>query len=300
MKPARLTGFTFLVLITLCIYSCKEEEPSLNIPDSYDFGNVNYDGQLQRLAMLLEMKNYLSTSTENGAVLNAGRLKAMYANDAPVAEWQGTYDASKQLKEKTFEFYQELFDKLLDAVARASVSTVAGGPGQAGIVSSEDGSKRYLLNENGLELAQAIEKGLMGACFYYQATAVYLGDEKMNVDNQSVEPGEGTAMEHHWDEAFGYYGVPASFPATTSPLFFWGSYSNQRDLLLSCNQKMMDAFLKGRAAISAGNLAVRDEAIAEVRTNWELISGATAISYLNQALENFDDPALRAHTLSEA
>lgn len=107
-------------------------------------------------------------------------------------------------------------------------------------------------------------------------------------------------MEHHWDEAFGYYGVPRSFPAVADPLFFWGVYSNRRDALLSCNQKMMDAFLKGRAAISANKLEVRDEAITEVRAAWELISGATAISYLNSALREFDDVALRSHALSEA
>lgn len=299
MKPR----FSLRLLTAICVFalfSCnKEDEDSLAIPDTYNFENVNYSGQTQRLGMLLEIKNYIATANTPGLALDAERLKAMYANDADNAGWQGTYEASKQLKGKTFEFQQGLFDQLMDGLAQASASTVAGSPGQAGVVASADGSKQYLLNENGVEYAQLIEKGLMGACFYYQATAVYFGDEKMNVDNTTVEPGEGTAMEHHWDEAFGYYGVPAAFPAVADPLFFWGAYSNRRDELLSCNRKMMDAFLKGRAAISANKLEVRDEAIAEVRANWELISGATAISYINSALDNFDDVALRAHALSE-
>ncbi len=285
----------------LAFSSCnKENEDSLSIPGAYNFENVNYDGQTQRLGMLLEIKNYVTTANTPGVALDAERLKAMYANDADKAGWQGTYEASKQLKGKTFEFHQDIFDQLMEAIALASASTVAGSPGQAGVVASADGSKQYLLNENGVEYAQLIEKGLMGACFYYQATAVYFGDEKMNVDNTTVEPGEGTAMEHHWDEAFGYYGVPRTFPADTEPVFFWGVYSNRRDPMLACNQKMMDGFLKGRAAISAGRLDARDEAIAEVRANWETISGATAISYINSALDNFDDTALRAHALSEA
>ncbi|MCB0549472.1 MAG: DUF4856 domain-containing protein [Phaeodactylibacter sp.] len=299
MKCVRF--FSLLAAIFIFVFSsCNKDEDSLVIPGAYNFENVNYDGQLQRLAMLLEIKNYITTANTPGVVLDAERLKAMYANETARAGWQGAYDASKQLKGKTFEFHQGLFEQLLEGIAQASTSAVPGGPGQAGIVASNDGGKQYLFNENGVEYAQLIEKGLMGACFYYQATAVYLGDEKMNVDNETVEPGEGTAMEHHWDEAFGYYGVPVSFPSTPEPAFFWGVYSNRRDPQLSCNQKMMDAFLKGRAAISAKKLEVRDEAIAEVRANWELISGATAISYINAALEEFDDFALRAHALSEA
>jgi len=299
MKPAKLTSLWCICLI-LGFTSCQKDDDSLDIPESYNFENVNYDGQTQRLAMLLEMKNYLATANTPGVALDGQRLKAMYANEAAEAGWQGAYDASKQLKDKTFGFHQELFGQLLDAIAQASASAVASSPGQAGVVSSLDGSRKYLLNENGVEYLQLIEKGLMGACFYYQATAVYFSDERMNVDNETVEPGEGTAMEHHWDEAFGYYGVPQDFPAGGDPAYFWGHYSNLRDPLLSCNQKMMDGFLKGRAAISANNLKARDEAIAEVRVNWELISGATAISYINAALDKFDDPALRAHALSEA
>ncbi|MCB0564070.1 MAG: DUF4856 domain-containing protein, partial [Phaeodactylibacter sp.] len=299
MKPLKLIGL-LAVIGSLGISSCNQEDDTLTIPDSYNFENVNYDGQAQRLAMLFEIENYLKTANSSGVTLDAQRLKAMYANDAGYAGWQGAYDTSKQLKGKTFEFHQQLFEQLLEAAAQASTSTSPGGPGQAGIVWSQDSSKQYLLSERGLDLAELIEKGLMGACFYYQATAVYLSDEKMNVDNVTADPEEGTAMEHHWDEAFGYYGVPRNFPAVSDPLFFWGVYSNRRDVLLSCNQKMMDAFLKGRAAISANNLKIRDEAIAELRINWELISGATAISYINVALREFDDMALRAHALSEA
>ncbi len=287
--------------LTLTLVSCSEEkDDTYPIPETYNFENVDYSGQTQRLAMLLEMKSYLGSANTSGVALDAGRLKAMYANEAANAGWQGNYEESKQLKNKTFEFYQETFEELMDAIALASTSTVAGSEGQAGVVASQDGAKQYLLNDKGVEYAQLIEKGLMGACFFYQGNAVYLGEEKMNVDNSEVEPGKGTAMEHHWDEAFGYYGVPRSFPADKDGVVFWGSYSDRRDELLGTNQKMMDAFLKGRAAISNDDLTARDEAIGEVRKNWELISGTTAIHYLNSALNNFDDIALRAHALSEA
>jgi len=60
----------------------------------------------------------------------------------------------------------------------------------------------------------------MGACLYYQATSVYMGASKMDVDNETIVPGEGTAMQHHWDEAFGYFSVPKDFPLNKSGLFF--------------------------------------------------------------------------------
>ncbi|MBK8705487.1 MAG: DUF4856 domain-containing protein [Saprospiraceae bacterium] len=295
-----LRALFLLSTILVAASSCKKDENEYPIPDSYSFENVNYSGQLQRLAMLTELKSYLQSANTPGTVLDAGRLHAMYANNAGEAGWSGSYDASKQLRDKTLEPQRALFDQLLSAIAAASASAQPAAPGQAGVATTTDGAKRYLLNEGGVELAQVIEKGLMGACFYYQSTAVYFGADKMNVDNETVTPGEGTAMQHHWDEAFGYLGVPVDFPLNTSGLYFWGNYANQRHALLGCNDKLMDAFLRGRAAINNKDYDTRDEAIAEIRENWELVAAATAISYLNVAINRYDDPAARAHALSEA
>jgi hypothetical protein len=298
----QLLRFSFFALVTsLLLWSCdNDDDASYDIPDTYNFENVSYAGQIQRLQQLLEIKNYVGSANTPGTVLDAARLKAMYANDAANANWQGNYDDSKQLKSKTFEQEQAKFEVLMDAIAEYSQSTVPGEEGVAGVVTSNDGAKQYLLNEKGVEFAQLIEKGLMGACFYYQALTVYFGDDRMNVDNETVVPGEGTDMEHHWDEAFGYYGVPRDFPLNKDGIAFWGVYSDRRDPILNCNQEMMEDFIRGRAAISNDDLNTRDEAIAEIRQTWEQITAATAISYINTALEQFDDMAIRAHALSEA
>jgi hypothetical protein len=291
---------SLLVLATLVVVSACEDN-TYEIPTTYDaFENVSYSGQTQRLAMLTEMTNYLKTSNTSGVVLDADKLKAMYANDAANAGFIGTYDASKQLKSKTLENQQTTFEGLMDAIEMASQSTVAAADGTAGVSTSADGEKNYLLNERGVEYTQLIEKGLMGACFYYQATAVYFGSGKMDVDNETVEPGEGTDMEHHWDEAFGYWGVPQNFPSSTDGLAFWGKYSNTVDAVLGTNQKLMDAFLKGRAAITNKDLETRDEAIIEARAEWEHVVAGTAIHYFNDGLENTGDFTRRAHALSEA
>lgn len=294
--------FLLLALIIVSIGCDKDDDDTLtyDIPETYSFKNVDYSGQTQRLSMLNELKSYMTTANTLGVVLDADRMKAMYSNDADNANWSNTYDASKELKSKTFELVQSDFEELMDEMAAASQSTVAGSEGVSGVIESADGTKKYLVGDDGVEHAQLIEKGLMGACFYHQATAVYFGDDRMNVDNEEITEGKGTEMEHHWDEAFGYLGVQIDFPINTDGLFFWGNYCNGRNELLGTNQAIMDGFLKGRAAISNGDLATRDEAIREVRNAWELVTVGTALHYLNGGIANFEDMALRSHNLSEA
>ena len=289
---------TVLLLMTSC--DPTEDTNDYDIPTTYsEFENVSYSGQTQRLAMLTEMTTYMKTANTSGTSLDADKLKAMYANTAN-AGFTGTYDDSKQLKSKTLEAAQANFETYMEKMAEASQSTLAAAVNQAGVAVSLDLTKSYLLNDNGVEYTQIIEKGLMGACFYYQATDVYFGFDKMNVDNETITAGEGTEMEHHWDEAFGYLGAPKEFPVSTDGLAFWAKYSNTVNATLNTNQHLMDALLKGRAAITNKDLDTRDEAIMEARAAWELIVAGASIHYYNGALENANDFALRAHALSEA
>lgn len=293
--------FALLACCALFLVGCDDDDngPSLDIPTTYNFENVSYSGQTQRLAQMAEITTYNKTANTSGVALDGDRLIAMYAN-ADGANFTGTYDDGKQLRNKTLSTEQDRFDNYLRAIATASQSTVTASNGVAGVAESADGNKKYLLNDKGVEFTQIIEKGLMGACFYYQATAVYMGEERMNVDNETVEAGKGTEMEHHWDEAFGYLAVPRAFPTDTDGAAFWGKYCNDRNELVGTNDELMGAMLKGRAAISAKRIDLRDEAIAEARTAWEKVVASTAIHYVNSTISNFDDMARRAHALSEA
>ena len=187
------------------------------------------------------------------------------------------------------------------ALASVSFASTASN-GQAGTLTT--GASTYLFSANGVEYAQLIEKVIMGAVFEYQALNVYFGDAKMNVDNTTaVDPANGlyyTTMQHHWDEAFGYFGVPVDFP-TTPATDFWGKYCNSQNAALSSNAVMMDNFLKGRAAIDHLNTSDRDEAIANIREMWEKIAAYQAMAYLDQAIANFGtDNAKFLHVTSEA
>lgn len=306
MRTRNFQKFAFLALVVFgfSLTSCDKDKNNYTVPTAYDFENVNYSGQTTRIAMLEELGNYAkSANTVNATALDAALMKDMFANNNDPFSNADLNTADKQLKSKTVSSEHAIFEEVMDSLAVASASTSNTSPsnGVAGIVQNNDGTKSYLVNANGMELAQIVEKGLMGACFYYQATAVYLGSGKMDVDNETVVEGEGTEMEHHWDEAFGYLGVPTDFPLNTNGVIFWGKYTNGRNSTLGNASTLMNAFLAGRAAISANDLETRDLKITEVRRQWELVCAATAVHYLNSGNDAFSsDAAVKHHALSEA
>ena len=292
-----------LALVALCS-ACEKDaaddgpsETPLVVPATYDFERVSYAGQQERLAMLLEIRGELA-SANAGETVNGDQLRAMYAN-AEGANFSRAYE--RDLRSKTFAGVRDSFDRYIDRLAALSAlpaATVAA-ESRAGYLPNASGSRTYLFDDRGVEYAQIIEKGLMGALLYYQATTVYMGADKMSADNTDVDPAEGTAMEHHWDEAFGYLGVARGFPEVAEGAVYWGRYAQRREPALGSGTALMDALIKGRAAISAKRLDVRDEAIAEARAAWELISVGSALHYLNAAYEN-PDLGSRLHELSEA
>lgn len=290
-----------------CIYP-EDEDNSYTVPSTYSFedgnGNstVSYSGQTDRLNQLSEMVTLMKSG--NSTTVSAQVLKDMFANTGDNGGGNFSFSSTKQLENKCFAPDVAMFKEWMDSLAVSSQSNAnTASNGQAGTITAGSGSV-YLVNQNGVEYVQLIEKGLMGAVFMNQALNVYFGDGKMDVDNTTAEdPGNGkyyTAMEHHFDEAFGYFGVDPDFPSTI-PNRFWGKYCNSQDATLNCNADMMDNFLKGRAAISNDVLADRDAAILEIRKEWEEISAHQAISYLEGAISNFGvDDAKFLHELSEA
>jgi hypothetical protein len=285
--------------------SCVFDEPTYSIPTTYSFADasgvstVNYDGQTERLNQLREIVVYLKTGTS--AALNAQQLKDMFANTNGNANGAFSFTSSKQLKDKCFELDRVLFEGFMDSMAIASNEfSQAASSGQAGKLTTSD-NKTYLFSKNGVEYLQLIEKGLMGAVFMNQALNSYFSEAKMNVDNTTAVSGYNyTQMEHHWDEAFGYFGVDQSFPAII-PADFWGKYSNSQNTSLGSNKILMDNFLKGRAAIVNDAYSDRDAAIVEIKKTWENVSAYSAMQYLTDAANSFGtDQAKFLHVVSEA
>ena len=63
---------------------------------------------------------------------------------------------------------------------------------------------------------------------------------------------------------------------------------------------IVEAFIRGRAAIDHENTVMRDEQIVIIKNEMERICAGTAIHYLNGAISNITDPTKLNHELSEA
>lgn len=273
---------------------------SYAIPTTYAFTNssnvstVDYSGQTDRLNQLRELMEYAESG--EGAVIDAQVLKNMFRNQNNPF----TFSSTRQLKDKCFAMDTSLIISYFDSIAANSQHFAqTASNGQAGVLTS--GTSTYLVSANGIEYAEMIEKAIMGAVFEYQALNVYFGSEKMNVDNSTPASGNPyTTMEHHFDEAFGYFGVPVDFP-TTPATDFWGKYCNSQNATLSSNAMMMNSFLKGRAAIVAKEYTDRDAAIETIRKGWEKIAAYQAMTYLTLAESNFGtDQGKFLHLMTEA
>ena len=284
--------------------SCEYDTAiSYTVPSTYEFtdadGNntVSYVGQTARMDMLSEMVSYLKTangSNANPASLDAATLLAMYDNSYTGWTDQSLVNNGKQLKSKTAlndAGVQAMFEGWMNAAAAAS-------PG--------DTSVSYLQDASGLEWTQVIEKGLMGACFASQLSSNYLAGLSSDNNTMAVDAAAGkyyTEMEHHWDEAYGYFTDAVDYP-TSGTDRFWGKYANKSYLEdnLGSATDISTAFRTGRAAITAGAtadaLAQADIITAEVK---QMVAGM-AIHYLNDVKSKIGTASQDAinHSMSEA
>lgn len=286
----------------MTLSSCNDEEPTITVsytvPEIYAFQNVDFSGQTTRISQLEEMMEYVEGAIESKDPISGQSLIDMFENNNENGGGNFSFSSNKMLSDKCFGPHVSKIEEYFDRIEAISAEQKVASNGTAGYSESNAGSIR-LYDENGMELSEFIEKGIMGAVFYYQATGVYLESEKMNVDNENVIEGEGTAMQHHWDEAYGYLGVDLSFPQNVDNLRYWGVYCNRRNDLIGSNEALSEAFRRGRAAINVNLLEDRDAAIVDVRKQWELVAAATIIHYLNEAIDNIGDDHIRNHVLSE-
>ena len=273
-----------------------------NIPDTYVFsdsdGNntVSYSGQTARMDMLSEMTSYLKTANTSGGSnqLDAATLLAMYDNSYTGWSDANLVDNGKQLKSKTAlgdAGIQAQFETWMTEAAAATPPT-------------EDGY--YLQAESGHEWTQLIEKGLMSACFASQMTANYLANVITDDNTNAVDPDAGkyyTEMEHHWDEAYGYFTDAVDYP-TNGTNRFWGKYANNTlNTILGTADAMSLAFRTGRAAISAGHLEDVPAQIAILQAEARKMVAGMAIHYLNSTKQKVADGESQNkvnHYLSEA
>jgi hypothetical protein len=282
--------------------------PSYTIPTSYNFSNISGTvTSTQRIAMLGELAGYLrathTTTSATQPTVSSQKLKDMYANTSSQFTNTALNSSGVQLKDKTgtaFSFVSSLeasFDdaEMASLLSASNPTTSTASNGVKGKLVSP--VRAVLVDANGFEYKEVAEKGIMGAVFYFQATTIL--STIASFDNVNVV-NANTAQEKAWDEAFGYFGVPIDFPTNLSGLKNWGNYCNSVNVAIGSNTLIMNAFLKGRAAIANRDNAARDAARDALVAAWEKVGAAKCISYIKGAKNNFADEATLHHNLSEA
>jgi hypothetical protein len=256
--------------------------PAEEVPATYNFANVDYSGQTARIEML----SMLEAKAKEGATtkVTADELSAIFQNT------DNLLGTEKNIAEKTASNAVGEIEAYFTSIENLSGN-------EANVI---DGR---LYDSKGVEPAQMIAKGLMGALLYDQATAGYLSDAKMDVDNTEVTEGKGTKMQHHWDEAFGYFGAPTDYLTNeNSSSSYWAKYGNSRSGVVDVRDELFTAFLEGRTAINnhhiallnedeeaaAAALQTRDAAITTIRENWEKLAAANVVHYINSALADLE------------
>jgi hypothetical protein len=298
---------------TTCTYE-------ISTPATYTFtrnGNstVSFGGQTTRMEMLSEMVTYMKTTNTAGISIAANTLKDMYANEGYTwmdALGLGMTGSTKQLKNKTAYGsasgsadvgVQNTFEAYMTSLANISATTATGVEdgmsGTAGVWANDGVKGPYLMNAEGKEYTQLIEKGLMCSVLMSQITVNYLGGIASDDNTELLEDKNYTEMEHHWDEAYGYFTDAIDFP-TNGTDRFWGKYANGRETILGSATNISTAFKTGRAAIVSQDNTTRDAQVTIIRDELEKVVAGSAIHYLNSAKSNIANNVARNHSLSEA
>ena len=225
-----------------------------------------------------------ATLSISGDNLNASdiQLRSVVASSLPAAE-------AEAIRTKIESLFTEI------AAASQSVSTTAS-LGVAGKLGN------YLVNEKGIEIAQIIQKSLIGALQLDYIGNVLL-DEGLNADNfQTVGDKNYTQLEHNWDEAYGLL--------TLNPIYLEGATDETRNTVefgagsyiweynKANYSKIYPAFLKGRAAIVNNDKAQYQALATFIRTEFEKAIASAALGYLDKWKTGTTDAA-RAHAIGE-
>ena len=179
----------------------------------------------------------------------------------------------------------------------------------------------------GQDLQQLIQKFLLGTVAFSQGTDDYLDDDidgkGLNSDNTEAEEGKGyTALEHGWDEGFGYFGAAqhygdftdeenasgyqdangdGSIDMLTEVNFGHSVNAAKRDKGASTDaptdfsEGAWQAFLNGRHIIAQAGGALSDDDYVALQaerdtavTNWEKAISATVVHYINDVVQDMD------------
>jgi hypothetical protein len=313
MRIINIKNLVFGLSISSLLVSCDKTENAPNtttntnsyaVPTSYTFtdatskSTVDFSGQKTRLVMLEQIGNLMGGISP----VSESTLLNMFDGTGFTADSLNT--SGKRLSDKTaasIDYFTanlgekndiiEAFKKQLkeaELTTNTNVEATVDKPGYY-----MDGSKKRYFSANGLEPQQVFLKGMMGACLLDQTLNTYLsltkldgGLTKQNNTNRIFTPEKNyTDMEHFWDEAYGYIFGIDNLNVTPALYKYWSSYINQVDVdpdFSKVKENILNAFIKGRAAITNKDYTTRDAQIAIIKKEMSKVVAVRAVYYMNE------------------
>ena len=313
-------------------------DTSIETPITYVFesrfnegeSSVYYNGQIVRNLLINDIKTQCGTDAGTG---NPATLLSMMANDNESRTILTTTDPTSV--QTTYRSISS--SHLNDRLNAVSSYTIPGYDSDAGTLINgwvQELAAAGKTRPSGVRLDQMIQKTLWGAVSYWQGTSKYMS--KIPTDDNAVsDDGDPwTAMEHHWDESFGYFGAardyntgytddsdrksgPYNDSNSDGAIDFlseynvgWAVTAAKRDVCTGCadndfTKTIMDAYLEGRTLIH--NQAPLDEILVQrdiILNTWEKVVAAVSIHYVNDVMSDIATIIAAADTtvgpLSEA
>jgi len=319
----------FSALFVVLFVSCEDDDANiddatptvLQTPTEYVFNSrftegessVSYSGQVVRQLLINDIKTQCGTDAGSG---NPATLLSMVANDNADRAILAA-DGLTTVQTKYHDISTSHLNDRLDAV---SDYVIPGYEANAGTLVNGWLNELAVAGKtraNGVRLDQMIQKTLWGAVSYWQGTSKYMSKIPDDDNTMSDDGDPYTAMEHHWDESFGYFGAardyntgytddddrksgPYNDSNSDGSIDFksefnsgWAVTAAKRDLCSGCDvnhdftKTIFDSYLEGRALIY--NQAPLDEILAQrdiILNEWEKVVAAVSIHYVNDVAED--------------
>lgn len=256
---------------------------------------------------------YLGGAVRDNKALDAAVMKSMFANtgnaftDIPSLSISGAKlnasgvqlrsltASSKSASEAEVERarVETTFAQMAEASKSVGATAAKGVAGKTGT---------YLVDAKGIELAQIVQKSLIGA-YQFDYISNILLNKGLEADNTSLVSGKKySALEHNWDDAYAtltlnpVYLLGASDTERKASESFLGSYIWEYNK--ASYAKIFPAFLKGRIAIVNNDMTEVKAQALFIRTEMEKAIAQAAVGYLGKWKTGTTD-AVRAHAMGE-
>ncbi|HMG82283.1 MAG TPA: DUF4856 domain-containing protein [Ferruginibacter sp.] len=295
-----------ILLAAISFSSCKKSSHSnptntdttinYTVPTTYNFTHVNDTAQLELIAMADQIVAAINLgNVVGGTVVSTQQLTDMFnnVNDRFNDSVYNLNGSGVSLANNCPAAAKTDILNYFDSIGVYSQSTAVADSGVAGVGVSL-ANKKLLLSPTGIFYSQVVKKTIMGV-FSYQIANAYMADSI----NSTVDT---VVLARYWDAAFGYFGVPVNFPTNLTGLKYLGSYCNQVNAGLNSNASIMNAFLKGRAAISNNDIATMKIQAGILIATFDSLDAAAIVQEMHETNTNINagDAVAAYGTLSES